>query len=771
MITHNSSLLLHFPRALTLCLVTASLGLGACSDDPSGGAPITDAGDTGLTDVVDDTADTQADVADEGSDQPDVPPPPPPLPVAVVVTVNATVGSPTPRPVYALNSRVVPVVTVYGDDGSVVEGYVPDFTVFPEVGATALGDGRWTLDVEGALTFTGCIEDDRLEAPLCADRTIRVDAGAPGLTITRPLPGEELLAAENPEIIVEGTVTDSSGEVRVFINGQKATVNADGTFVAELVPTYGVNHIDAIATNVFSTPTGTATAETRRGVDVMWAPVYDDYDALLGEAENIAIDVPAGLVLQLTQRFLDADLSVIGFPETGVVTTTDLAGLLELVFREANLLRFITNPVVNEAALQLEVLGIEPGQAQVDIIVTQRGLEIYIAINQLDVKTRGFAQVGDQTLSLNGGVFAAMSGYVRMVLRKEPGDTEVETRVELFGLGVEEMRGYFASPQANAILAVAESALSDVVENLAVSAVEDAFLNDLDDLLADAIGSVGEILTGQSFVLDLPFGGPLTITLDAELATLIPTRRQHLTASLDTRVGIDRVPAHRDSRGTALEAPRDEPPAFYADGRAQIGASMALVNGLLHALWNTGSLDLVDVATLSPTPLPLIQGAVLALRMPPHLRAASPEESEYDFLVTLGQVELTLTTPTGGDNVFGLYIETGASASIVDNRLLFDIQPAPDVTVWLISAEDTGPTFTNTDLVRQLVDIAWGEFGSTLTEGASIDLPVLDVSSIGDIAPSLRDLTVSIVLDRAVRIKESSIIIDGGIDGIVNLDD
>jgi len=65
------------------------------------------------------------------------------------------------------------------------------------------------------------------------------------LAITSPAPGAELLAADQPSIVVSGTVTTTDrahGALEAWVNGVQVDVT-DGAFTTQIAPEVGVNHI------------------------------------------------------------------------------------------------------------------------------------------------------------------------------------------------------------------------------------------------------------------------------------------------------------------------------------------------------------------------------------------------------------------------------------------------------------------------------------------------------------------------------------------------
>ncbi len=754
----TAGLTMVLPALMSLAL------LAACGDDSAPRTITQSDADTGvIADTTPDSSDAfsptdgsaQDDTSEDAPEEVFVPPPPG---EPAYAQLNLTPSLPVYRP----DAFVIPALVVFDAEGTPVEDTTATFTVEPPEAAT-LNDanGRLTFNQEGPLTVTGCLDGTEPPSPLCASRQIQVDAGPPELTITSPEPGAEFTFSEVRDgIEVAGIATDSGDSpARVFVNGAKIEVGSDGTFSTTVEPAWGINHIVITSSDVLQT------AERRLAVDVMVADSYLDYVAAMPEGEDLALDFPNALTLQLNQRFLDNNIAAVPSAEATDYETEDLAGVLELVFRELDLSSFIPDPVVASSQITLRVLDVVPGTPQIDLVVTDRGMEIFVDIPELFLRTTGSATLGDTVLDLNGGVYIALSGYIRMVVRQRI-DEPIDVRVEFFDIAVEEngVIGDFVSPQANAVVALVGSSLNAPITNLARSLVEEQFLNELPDLLRGAFDSIDDLLADQQLPLDLGFGEPITLSVSARTETLIPSRRRNMNVTLGAALGVDR-PATQESRGIALDVPYELPPSLLQNSRVQIAARLPFINGLLHAVWNGGLLDL-DVTDILPDAISfLVDSVQVKGYLAPQLRASRPGESDYALLITLGQLEVLLGK-SGNIDTIGAYITVGANLTVEENAIKVDLQPEPSLDFWLIDYEGVEPIFANpADLESLILTVVWPQVAGDLAANLAIELPRLGLDALGDIAPSLSTFELSVVLDRPVLLREGYLIIDGGLDG------
>ena len=749
-----------FSRWLAGVLTVGALN-AACGSDT---APATTDADAGLQPDSDATTDSgPGDSGDGASDSSDgndgssdgasldtTPPPGEPAYAELVLTPAFSV--------YRPGGFVTPRLDVFDAEGQPVADVPAAFTVSPTEAATVDTDsGRVTFSQEGPLRMEGCVTGLPEETRICAIRQVQVDAGPPTLVIISPEPGEEFLFTEVRDgIRVAGTALDSGAAARVFVNGVRVDVTADGSFDATVPAVWGINHLEVVASDVLQV------SDARQAVDVMVAADYLDYAT---EGSAIDVDFPNAITLQLNQEFLDANLSALPDADGDELTTSDLAGVLELVFQELELASLVPDPVVSSSQITLRVLDVDPGTPQVDITVTERGVEIYVDIPELFLATSGSAVLGDARLDLDGGVYVALTGYVRMRLRQRS-EEPIEVAVELFDLAVDEngVRGEFVSPQANAVVALVGSSLNAPITNLARDLVQEQFLDQLPELLRGAFASIDDLLAAQTLPLDLGFGTPITLTVNAATETIIPSRRNSLTVTLAAGLGVDRSPTS-DSRGIAMDVPYATPPSLLQNSRVQIAARLPFINGLLHAVWNGGLLNL-DVTSVLPEAVSILVDTVeVDGRLPPLLRASRPGESDYDLLITLGQLEIILGKG-GLEDRIGAYITVGANLEVVGNVLTVELQPEPSLDFWLISFEGEFAIFENPeDLESLILTAVWPEVAGDLVGNLAIELPRLGLDAIGDLAPSLSTFGLNVVLDRPVILREGYLIIDGGLDG------
>ena len=746
-------------RTLKLLSTLALCLIAACNNDPdgSGDTGATDVGDIGDLDVSDtgsDTPDVQPDIPEPDA-EPDLPEPEPGLPELMVVALSPGRG------VYPPGLLVTPSAIVFDQTAEEMDDLQIEWTVEPE-GAAVLSGDRWRLEREGTVTFRACTPlAEGLN--LCGQKTIVVDEGSPTLEIYTPTAGAELLVSEHPEIAVAGRATDSNGVIRVYVNGERMRLNADGEFSTTVRAIYGVNHVEVVATD------GLNTRETVRAVDVLWASHY--HPVSINPADG-TVDgfYPQSLLMRLNQRYLDNDIPIHVDPEHPVILSRDIAGLLQLMISEVDPMGYVPSPISDSESFELEVFSFTLGDPQVDIRVTDTGIELFVSMPAMRVETLGAITLLDRPLSLDGAITLSASVFLNMTVNKATAEDPLVVEAEAIELALENAVGEFEEPELNAILELAEGLFFEVIEDLALDVLEDSFVTDLPATVAEAMTSIEESISDQEFPLDLGLGGaPVTLTFDATLDSLLPEARSGIMVDAGVRFGTTSSPHFPASRGIGMNTAFDEPAALFLSSRAQIAVRVPLLNGILHSLWNSGLLAIDGTSFIPPELSFVISSLEIDGRLPPHLTPTRPDAASYGFILTVGQMEMALARGDLNDRV-GVNLEVAADIDVIGNSLVVTIAPDPSINMWMIEQNGPDPLFADISALESLfVGAIWPMVSEQIAEGLEIDLPAIELSAIGEIAPRMSDLTMELVLDNPIEIRGGYFVLDGAFDGTADL--
>ncbi|MFW6067046.1 MAG: hypothetical protein ACOC97_01820 [Myxococcota bacterium] len=646
------------------------------------------------------------------------------------------------RPSYLPMARVTPVATVYDGAEEVVTDAAVTWSVSPQDAASALEDGVWRIGgMDGEVTFTACTTLDGDE--LCGSGTLVVDASPPVIELTKPEPGEELLEDESPTIEVAGTVTDTDGDadLTAFVNGAFVSLGADGSFSTEVPAEMGINHIEVEAID----RNGGGAVEA---LDVLWAPAY------LPPVEGTTrFDLPEALLLRLGQRFMDTNLSGSDLDlSSDPVVASDLASVVELVLWHADLTALLgEGPVLDSGGIVLEVTSVEIGDVIVDVSLVEGGLELSIELYGVTIGTDGTATLDlggeePQELSLTGAITANLYADASLTI-DQTGDGAVQVEVGGIDASLGPIEADMEDPDVDALVEAASGALADPVNDLIETELIPTFTDVLPSLFEDLLLEVEALLSDLTFELDTGLGDPVTVWLDGDIVDIRTAQGAtagHLTAVMDVSVEAQGTPVHPDSRGAAQADAMPEPP-FTAHDPLQLAIRQDVINGLLHALWNAGLLEL-------DTELSGVEAQVSA-KLPPVVVEAPVGldcgGAPCDVLLQIGQLEVSAV-----GQKFGIHAEAGARISMADGEVSLLIQMTPEVVAWEIASGD-GVSVLTPAIVRGLVtDTVWPMLFDSLGSELSFPLPLPSLSELGlgEFAPALDAATLDLVMSRPLDV-------------------
>ena len=608
----------------------------------------------------------------------------------------------------------------------------------------------FTLETQGRVEFTGCVvpSNPDLEPTLCDTLAVRVDDGMPTLEVSSPTPGAEL--DDEAGITVTGSVADRS-MVRVYVNGMPSSPDEMGNFSATVPAMFGSNHITVAATDGL---TDASTVE----MDVMWAPAYTP---AMGMDGTPSIGFDDGLELWLGQDFFDDGAPV--DVETRPVVTADLAGLLEVVIANLDVASVIPDPLVDSPpTFTLRLRNASVGAPEVEMDLTDDGADLFIRIGRIEADTQGALIVDTTSLPLHGTITGSAVAFAQLTIRKDDEASPLEVTMGELTVGIESLEGSFESVETQAVFALAEGLLRTTLEGALSDAVNDSILDSVPGLLQDALGAVDEALDNQEILLDSPPFGPVTIEIDGGINQINLNYQREMQATLRTSVGTDATSVHPGSRGIARIDPFDFTPPFLNEGRLQVGVRLGFLNGLTHALWSSGLLN-VDVTPILPeAATAFVSAAVMDGQMPPVLRPARIGE-EGPLVLTLGQLELVLTV-MGEEVRYGVSLDASVNVTVMDNRIAIEVGETPSIHVWTI-VPHSNPRLLGPDVIADLLATLWPDLRDSIAGGLAFELPIPGLGDLGGLAPALADFTLALQEGEPMRIRGGVVVLDAVLEG------
>jgi hypothetical protein len=564
-----------------------------------------------------------------------------------------------------------------------------------------------------------------------------MDAKAPPaeitVAITAPAPGAELIATEQPSIVVSGTVTTTDptqGALSAWVNGVRVDVQA-GAFTAELTPEVGVNHIRVEAGDGIGAPVS-------QELDVMWAPAY--LPPLSGQT---GFDLPGALELRLGQAFFDARLLGTALDlSTDPVVARDIASALELILWHVDLAGLLTGGIhigQGDASLDITIPAVTPSAIVADARIVagaQPAIDVKIDLLGVVLAMHGSFTFSGRTLAVEGGITADLHATAKLTLGIAA-DGSINVGVTGVTASVGPLVPGFVGAdgeELDALITLGGAGFGTIIEGLLTDQLIPTFTDRVPPLLESLLGATDKLLHNIQFTLDPGLGSPVTLQLDGRIGTLDVgdgATSGHVTVRQDLTVRTSGAPIHATSRGAPRFDTSTAAPVFDTSG-VHLVMRQDFLNAVLHALWNAGMLE----GALTSGGL----SATVSARLPPVVRptpASSPckiDGQRCDVLVELGQVEVQL--PSFSQR-FAINASAGARIQVNGGTVSLAIQQVPELRVWETSAM---PGSLTPDAVSDLIKtLVWPQLFGALGNNFTIQLPLPDLAALGlgNLAPGL----------------------------------
>lgn len=335
--------------------------------------------------------------------------------------------------------------------------------------------------------------------------------------------------------------------------------------------------------------------------------------------------------------------------------------------------------------------------------------------------------------------------------------------MESLTLVVESAESAFVSEEANAIFRLGEGVLRSTLETQLQNGLSASIEQSLPDVIRGVLDSLDQALSGRSFTLG---SGPfpmVTVDIDGRLSALETVHRSHFGAALSTRIGTPAENVFPASRGVPVSTPELGSPPFFRSPSTQVAVRASVLNGILHALWSAGLLE-IDLSSLPPDSLGgLMVTGNLSGRITPVLRAPSVGEPA-DLVLSLGQLELD--AEVGGVRTrFGISLDAGVSIDYRDDAFRFDVAAAPAIRVWTIEAPARAGLLSE-DLLRSvLMDQLWPVLRESVTSGLALSIPISELDAVNALSPALAPLAFTLEMRNRPRLEDDFLFVDMALRG------
>lgn len=570
------------------------------------------------------------------------------------------------QPIYGKGETIelgVRMRDVFGND---VPAANVEITSMPSTAVQPAGVRQVRLLGNGNIPLTARVTSPTHEGRVVEGSvTITLDGAPPVLVITSPARGAIVSATPGQVLTVRGEVTDATTSVTsLSVNGRPVTVARDGSFSTTMVPSWGLNVIEATAvddvgnTRALSQSFELASRYRRASPSRIATARIDD-----------------GLLLRLGRTALDDNNADVD----------DLATIARLAVEQVDLATLIPSPVTTynsdcsipfvtiRGALRLYVDDVRYASPTFDFTPIAGGLRLRVEVNNAVVDLHTSGDVCDVGVGLSGSARATRI-VVTADLMVSANNGQVTARVssrnvQISGLSIDLRLPSIIDWAVDGIINLFSGAISGQLE----SAFGDVIASEVPPVIEQFLEAVS---VGTQVRLPAPLG--LTLGVDARLGSLA-FDAQGGSTGLDTTLYATGTIVPEPPGGILQEA--QTAPTFDASRALGVGISFDLVNQALYALWYGGGLDL----DLDPSAFSGQGGSRAHLRagLPPVLRPSGVASHPLELQAGELAIDLDLSTLPGLPPVRATLIAAfRARASVtVDAQGQLQLTLAPTVEV------------------------------------------------------------------------------------------
>jgi len=638
-------------------------------------------------------------------------------PQPVFVTPNlpasfAMARSPS-EPVVATGTIVVLNASVADRFGNPIGDAPLSFTSSPGAG-DVLGLGRFLLDEDGTYTLTGRVTGPTDGGVTLSD-TVTVVVNGEGPTIQCES-GVMKNVSLSGSYTFTGSVSDPAGIERVRVNGQNATLNANGTFSRAISPRFGMNFVEVVAEDAHG-------AETSRLCTLLLADYwvgrtsYLDESVMIRLEQNAIDDGSRSGVDDSLADIVDTVIDSLAF-ENYIESLVKGAGTSGSMCLGVNAWGFCVGGTVswNIKIDRLDIYG--NNDVTLDLLSSNR-IKVSATFRDVDVRlkitgtinTTVTAEVSSLTLSMTGKV-ALSGGKLNFNVTSGPSaSASVYVNTSLPDW-IDDIINSFARNRV-------EQEVEDAVEAAAAAAIG--------PLLDGVLGNLDVGALGGSFSVPRLAGGNATLTVALQQQSL-SISSSRLLVGIGTRITSSQNVNSSPTLGVPLPSSSAFTYATGSSGEARAALYVGVINQALTTLWKAGFLD-GNLDAVAGGALPSGGSVTLSSTLPPVAKLRSNGSVE----IGLGGLRLRVELPGLFEGPDALVAEVGALARTTPSLHGGDELRFSDIVIeefkFSTDVANLDPTTRETleELFRELIeDIADTALNEALP---AVPIPAFDIPS------------------------------------------
>src|SRR5699024_4036721 len=117
------------------------------------------------------------------------------------------------------------------------------------------------------------------------------------------------------------------------------------------------------------------------------------------------------------------------------------------------------------------------------------------------IETSGHLTVQNTTIDLSGGIDASVVAYASLSISKSDPSSPLDVSMDAFSITIEEAKGAFDDPQANAIFELAEGTLRTKLESKLEGSLESLLDTTIPAVIENTLGALDTALKDKAITL------------------------------------------------------------------------------------------------------------------------------------------------------------------------------------------------------------------------------------------------------------------------------
>ena len=482
--------------------------------------------------------------------------------------------------------------------------------------------------------------------------------------------------------------------------------------------------------------------------------------------------------MRIPPQILEGDAPVI--PNMGYPTYTDIAHSLGFLLSLVDPSNLADTNLSDDHTLTLNLAEVSLGEPQVNLLVQEGRLEVFVRLSNLQAQTLGNFSLEGFSVGLDGELTVDVSSYISL----RPGliNGELILTPEGSGVAIESIRGVMQDPVAQALVDTLTSAFRIAISNWADDMVGELLAQEVPLLLSGQIDSALTLVENIPFELieeDLGVNIAGQIGFYLQDDGLVISDSEGIQVEMDVVVEGPPFPTEDQfielpEEITGVPVHRMGAIPWPANNEIGFAIPLSALNAALYQIWVQGAFNL-DLSDMIPPPINTLIGGVRLKSLRPPLLVNTPVGDPSALALSMEGLVLTIDAltqvtppdPTLEDSYrVSLYFPLSLELNQEQNIISLALPESPNVRISLWKQGGSQAVIEPTLIERSVGNLILPKLEDLLDSGLSIPLPSADFdlsSFLGGMSDSPSSIILRPQFSDLLRVDQGWLVISTGI--------